>query len=559
MLTEEEIKALPNIIEARLTELNNSVLENIGKRIKDIGKLKPSDYKKLQQLSEYGSDVDTITSELAAIVKKSEVEIYALINKVAVECYGEMSAKEALKALGENKELQKLVTSMAKQTQDTFVNMSQTTAFMVYDDNGNKVISSLSKTYQNVIDKAVTSVTTGVTDYQSAMRQTLMALADSGLRTKYRPLQGSAGKAVDYASGYSRRLDTAVRQNILWGAKQCNQTAADMLGEELGMDGYEISYHSAPRPSHEAMGGRQYAIGKERKVNGVYYPSFSEVESLLQDYGCLHYKTPITLGVSVPAYTDSELEALKANDRRVIEFEGKEYTPYEATQVMRKMETSARHAKDRQIIAKAAGDDVLRREEQLKINQITQKYKEFANASKLPTKMERMSVSGYRRVKASNKITSNKAKAIDLFDAFDMPENAVITPETVFDELSKNKLGRDTLSTVENLPYILKFNYSPEPTGERGKEVRGLITINIANCGNSKIAASTIVHECTHYTYGIGGSQWSECVCFCKEKMFLTGKDKLTVAEKRDIINKVKNAYPELNWRKGGIVNGRKK
>ncbi len=402
MLTEEEIKALPNVIEARLTELNNSVLERLGKRIKDIGELKPSDYKKLQQLSEYGSDVDKITSELAAIVRKSEPEIYALINKVAVECFGETSAKTDLAiAYKDNKKLQEFVASMAKQTQDTFINMSQTTAFMVYDDNGNKVISSLSKTYQNVIDKAVTSVATGVTDYQSAMRQTLIDLADSGLRTKYRPLQGSAGKAVDYASGYSRRLDTAVRQNILWGAKQCNQTTADMLGAELGTDGYEISYHSAPRPSHEAMGGKQYAIGRARKVNGVYYPSFSEVEHLLEDYGCLHYKYPITLGISVPSYDSAELEALKANDRRIIEFEGKQYTPYEATQVMRKLETSARHAKDRQIIAKAAGDDVLRREEQLKINQITQKYKEFADATGLQTKMERMRVSGYRRVKTS--------------------------------------------------------------------------------------------------------------------------------------------------------------
>ncbi len=402
MLTEEEIKALPNVIEARLTELNNSVLESLGKRIKDIGELKPSDYKKLQQLNEYGSDIDKITSELAAIVRKSEPEIYALINKVAVECFGETSAKTDLAiAYKDNKKLQEFVASMAKQTQDTFVNMSQTTAFMVYDDNGNKVISSLSKTYQNVIDKAVTSVATGVTDYQSAMRQTLRDLADSGLRTKYRPLQGSAGKAVDYASGYSRRLDTAVRQNILWGAKQCNQTTADMLGAELGTDGYEISYHSAPRPSHEAMGGKQYAIGRARKVNGIYYPSFSDVEHLLEDYGCLHYKYPITLGISVPSYDSAELEALKANDRRIIEFEGKQYTPYEATQVMRKFETSARHAKDRQIIAKAAGDDVLRREEQLKINQITQKYKEFADATGLQTKMERMSVSGYRKVKTS--------------------------------------------------------------------------------------------------------------------------------------------------------------
>ena len=144
------------------------------------------------------------------------------------------------------------------------------------------------------------------THLQSEMRGALKALADSGLRTKYTPLKGRAGKTVDYATGYSRRLDTAVRQNVLWGVKQLNQGMQEQTGQEFGADGWEIDYHSNPRPSHAAMGGRQYAAGKARTVNGVYYPSFSTVEDLMQDYGCLHFKWAIILGVSEPNYSPEE-------------------------------------------------------------------------------------------------------------------------------------------------------------------------------------------------------------------------------------------------------------
>lgn len=153
----------------------------------------------------------------------------------------------------------------------------------------------------------------------------------------------------------------------------------------------------------------------------------------------------------------------------------------------------------------------------------------------------------------------NYAKADEVFNAYDVPENATITPESVFDKLNENKIGKDSLNTAENLPYMLKFNYSQEPTGDRGSEINGLITLNVDNCNDIRTAAATIVHECTHYKHGIGNSQWAESVCYCQEYKFLHNKESLTVAEKRDIIKKVKNAYSNLNWRKGGYVNGRKK
>lgn len=226
------------------------------------------------------------------------------------------------------------------------------------------------------------------------MREVMKAMADSGIRT------------VDYATGYSRRLESAVRQNILWGVKQCNQNTADMIGEDFGRDGYEISYHSHPRPSHADMGGKQYAIGGARWVNGKYYPSFEEkAEPLLNEFGCLHFKFSILLGISLPAYSDEQLAEFKAEDNRKFEFEGKEYTRYEASQLQKRIESEARRQKDRANIAKASGDDIMRREAQYKINLLTGKYAKLSKESGLPTKMERMQMAGFRHIKIDEHLT----------------------------------------------------------------------------------------------------------------------------------------------------------
>ena len=263
-------------------------------------------------------------------------------------------------------------------------------------ENQYKIPTSLSETYSRVIDEAVTAAQSGLTDYSSAMRKTMRAISDSGIRT------------VDYATGYSRRLDTAVRQNVLWGIKQCCIGTAEQIGEEIGADGWEISYHSNPRPSHEEMGGRQYADGDGITVNGKYYPPFSDVADLLQDFNCLHYKFPILLGISEPAYDEEELAAMKENDRRKFEFEGKEYSGYEATQIQRKLETEIRKQKDRANLFAASGDDDGRRAAQEKINLLTKKYKQFSDAAGLPTHKERMSVAKFHRVKTATELKRNQ-------------------------------------------------------------------------------------------------------------------------------------------------------
>lgn len=395
MLSEDQINALPERIYERLSRINTEYLESAGKVIKKIGELRPTDVHELQRAYDFGADVDMITKKLSKESGKNIEEIYQIYDVVAKENYDYSkpfytARGKSFKPYEENNELRSYVKSLARQTVQEYVNITQHTAFAVFGKDGksiaplfskkkDKIATSLSETYTKVIDYAVTKVQLGQESYQSAMREVIRAMSDSGIRT------------ADYATGYSRRLDTAVRQNILWGVKQCNQNTADIIGEDFGADGYEISYHSNPRQNHAEMGGQQYAIGKGRTVKGVYYPSFEqEAEPLLNDYGCLHFKFSILLGVSKPAYSKDELERFKENDKKTFEFEGKTFTGYEGTQLQRKIETSIRHYRDLSKMANAGGDEELKLKADKKIRQLTNKYHQLSRESGLPTRMERL-------------------------------------------------------------------------------------------------------------------------------------------------------------------------
>ena len=70
-------------------------------------------------------------------------------------------------------------------------------------------------------------------------------------------------------------------------------------------------------------------------------------------------------------------------------------------QLLRRIETEIRKQKDLQIYAKSAVDNELILKSQSKITLLTHKYRELSNISGLKAKMQRMTVSGYRRMKVS--------------------------------------------------------------------------------------------------------------------------------------------------------------
>lgn len=137
---------------------------------------------------------------------------------------------------------------------------------------------------------------------------------------------------------------------------------------------------------------------------------------------------------------------MKEQSTEKIEFEGKEYTRYEATQLQRRIETSVRQSKDRAIIFKASGDDVSRRVEQLRINQLKDKYGLLSKKFGLPYASDRMAVSGFRAVAVN---TSKRAALITKIQNLS-PDQAII-----LGNLNPNVVSKWTTSTDNNLELIL--------------------------------------------------------------------------------------------------------
>ena len=112
----------------------------------------------------------------------------------------------------------------------------------------------------------------------------------------------------------------------------------------------------------------------------------------LEDYGCLHFKTPIICGVSEPRYSPEELKHLNEQNARTFEINGKEMTGYEASQAMRKLETEVRKQKTIRETARASGDKEQVRRCNARIKACKAKYAEISDITGISQEPKRMSI-----------------------------------------------------------------------------------------------------------------------------------------------------------------------
>lgn len=373
-----------NLLMQNVSGWEQNVLTRIGKRIKKYGKLSLADVKSINNIAVVKQDMDAITKELAKVTGYNISQIEQM--------YGELLEEQHLAnqplydyrgktfvPFKDNRELQAIARAYAKTTGETMINLAKTKALCVLDHNGN--VKGLQKYYTDVLDKAVMQVTTGATDFHTAMRDSIIELGGSGVR-------------VDYGGGVTRRLDTVVRQNLLWGAKQASTEYNTMIGEELGCDGVEVDAHSNPRESHRFMQGQQYSLNGKKTINGVVYEDFeaSGASSALQDYGCLHYRTPILLGISEPRFSKKQLAEIEEQNNKEYTIGERTGNRYFWSQRMRNLESATRQQKTIRDLARSSGDKVLVKQCNEKIKAYRQKYDEIAETTGLYPETKRMSV-----------------------------------------------------------------------------------------------------------------------------------------------------------------------
>lgn len=389
MKDDKKLELLLERFYQRYNKYNTKVLEKLGEAIKKFDGVSPTVAHQIAQELKYGADIDDLIAELSQLSGKSIKDIEEAFDIVAEEnvAFAEVYAKAKNMEFvdyKDNDQLKRLVKAIAGETNAIFKNISRAKAigFVLKDADGNKIFKDLKKTYNDLIDEAVFNVTTGTTDYQSAMRSVMKQLADSGVKIHE--------EKIGYPSGYNRRIDSAVRQNVLTGIRQVNLEVQKQVGRDFGADGVEISAHSPCAEDHLSIQGKQFSNAEFKKLN-------ASLERPIGEYNCRHFVFSIVLGVSQPSYSQKMLNQMNRESQSIIEYEGNKYTKYEATQVQRKLETAIRKEKDRQIIARASGDKDGVSIAQSNISTLTSKYNDFSRNAGLDTYKNRLAVSGYKR------------------------------------------------------------------------------------------------------------------------------------------------------------------
>lgn len=291
--------------------------------------------------------------------------------------------------VADNKGLQKIINAYSKKSGAELLDFTKTKAIKVLDVNGKPVAfrEQILKSFKEATDL----VTGGKQDFYTTMRKTVLDLGGSGARVDYGTVMVD-GKP----RRITRRLDTVVRQNMLYNGKMASREYNKQIGKELGTDGIEIDLHANSRPSHRFMEGKQYAKGHGVTVNGVYYEGAIDkgvYDRLYNDYNCQHYETDIILGVSEPRYSPEELARLKAENEKEYEINGISKDGYGWSQVLRNLESNTRNAKDQINALKAFGNS----EPQIadlnkKIKSYRTKYDDICNITGIKPDYRRMSI-----------------------------------------------------------------------------------------------------------------------------------------------------------------------
>ena len=382
MLNQKELEKAIDQLMLRFEEVNRFFVAKIAAQIKKIGELNQSSINRLTLMADMNFDMAEINRRLADAVNMSTADLFRIYNTALNDVYTDPNFSRVIQQTPltppQQGRLNQYAQSVSLQTAGTIQNLSNTTA--------------TSQVYREAVDKAVLAVSSGLTDYKSATREIVRDLGYNGMQ-------------VHYESGYHRRLDTAVRQNIIDGANQIAQNGSILMGEMLGFDAYEISAHARSAPDHEPVQGRVFLKADFenmqkglpfRDIDGTMYQPFRRP---IGEWNCMHIAMSFSTQHSVRRYTDQQLAQWKADNNAGCEIDGKHYTIYQATQLMRQIETEVRRQKDTANAARQAGDDVLRQQCQKKINALGAKYAQVVQASGLTARKDRMTVEGFRAVK----------------------------------------------------------------------------------------------------------------------------------------------------------------
>lgn len=351
-------------ISALIGETNTLYIIMLARHIQNIGNGKEVNW--LHEAIKADENIKIIETSAQKALGKALLKTLAICDVLSDETYQSLRKFYEYRnitqlPIRENGAIQQYLKEQKQLLDNTFKNLSQTTV--------------IGEKYRKTINKAVISVRSGNNSFNSAKRNLLK--------------EAAGGVKVRYKSGIERRLDSALRMNILGGVRSINNGVREIAGLEYNADGVEVSAHAMCASDHLEINGMQYSKADYEEVNA----------NLIREVGtcnCHHFITPIILGVHERACSEQQIEEYKHYSQEKIYYRGSNMTRYEASQRMRKIETKMRYAKDKIIACRNGGDTEMLENAKKQLNELRKSYRAISKAAGLKTQYNRAYVPGFR-------------------------------------------------------------------------------------------------------------------------------------------------------------------
>lgn len=471
MFTPTEIEALPSAMEQLYRSLQLNIMSDLTERLKTNGKeiTSAADWQ-INRLYELGVSKDEIDSLIQSTLNVSDDEIDRIYDEVVKSGYARNEefytgkGKEYI-PYAENKQLQQLVKAVKNQTKSEYRNITGSLGFAVRNADNTLSFTPLADFYQRTLDNGLMQIASGAVDYNTVLKKAVKAMTDSGLRT------------VDYASGWSNRIDVAVRRALMTGFNQVVAKVNEDNAEQLGTEYFEVSYHRGARPAHQVWQGRVYSKKELETVCGL-----GTVTGLC-GANCYHSYSPFIKGVDKPTYSEEELDRMNEEENAPKEYNGKQYTAYEAQQRQRRLEIAMRADRQQiELLTQGGADDDTITGAKAKYFQRQDEYVKFSKAMNLPQQWERITVDGKSALGSK---LPKKAESVNKITAESVAKSG---KSGIIKEKSKKPITPITDKAISRIPKVDIEGYTEEQCLEIQKQHKELLKFSKEQNDNKEVA-----------------------------------------------------------------------
>lgn len=471
MFTPTEIEALPSAMEQLYRSLQLNIMSDLTERLKANGEeiTSAADWQ-INRLYELGVSKDEIDSLIQSTLDVSDDEIDRIYDEVVKSGYARNEelytgkGKEYI-PYAENKQLQQLVKAVKNQTKSEYRNITGSLGFAMRNADNTLSFTPLADFYQRSLDNGLMQIASGAVDYNTVLKKAVKAMTDSGLRT------------VDYASGWSNRVDVAVRRALMTGFNQVVAKVNEDNAEQLGTEYFEVSYHRGARPTHQVWQGRVYSKKELETVCGL-----GTVTGLC-GANCYHSYSPFIKGVDKPTYSDEELDRMNEEENTPKEYNGKEYTAYEAQQRQRRLETAMRADRQQiELLTQGGADYDTITGAKVRYFQRQDEYVKFSKAMGLPEQWERITVDG------KNALGSKLPKKAGSVNKITAESVAKSGKSGIIKEKSKKPITPITDKAISRIPKVDIEGYTEEQCLKIQKQHKELLKFSKEQNENKEVA-----------------------------------------------------------------------